>query len=114
MGCSVTALEPSIGMRSLLYAEAFSRDIDRVTVDDRRWEDVWHDDFLDHDLIVACNSRHLTTLGFDTALEKNFRASPTRPSRREGLFRWSRNSTSRRGSRSVAGISGSRTSRLSR
>ena len=78
MGCEVTALEPSVGMRSLLYAEAFSRDIDRVMVDERRWEDVWHDDFLGHDLIVACNSLHLTTLGFDAALDKIFRASPKR------------------------------------
>ena len=78
MGCEVTALEPSIGMRSLFYQEAFRRDIDRVKVDERRWEEVWHDDFFEHDLIVACNSLHLTTLGFDTALEKIFRASPKR------------------------------------
>lgn len=78
MGCDVTALEPSIGMRSLFFAEAFSRDIDRVAIDERRWEDVWHDDFPDHDLIVACNSLHLTSLGFDAALEKVFRANPRR------------------------------------
>lgn len=78
MGCEVTALEPSIGMRGLLFAEAFSRDIDRVKVDERRWEEVLHDDFLDHDLIVACNSLHLTTLGFHAALDKVFRARPKR------------------------------------
>ncbi|NTW57661.1 MAG: methyltransferase domain-containing protein [Nitrospirae bacterium] len=79
IGCEVTALEPSTGMRSLLYEQAFVRGIDWITVDDRKWEDIpVKDDFRDMDLVLACNSMHLTGIGFDTSLEKAFYAEPKR------------------------------------
>ncbi len=78
IGCDVTALEPSLGMRSLLFEEAFGRGIDWIETDERRWEDVPCLEFRDHDLIIACNSLHLTEIGFRPALEKIFRTHPAR------------------------------------
>jgi SAM-dependent methyltransferase len=75
-GCEVTALEPSIGMRSLLYEETFKSRIDGLTVDDRIWEEVPCFEYLDYNLILACNTLHLTQIGFEEALAKVFRARP--------------------------------------
>jgi len=75
-GCDVTALEPSIGMRNLLYEEAFQKRIDGLNVDERIWEEAPCYEFLDYDLILACNTLHLTLIGFEEALEKVFRARP--------------------------------------
>jgi ubiquinone/menaquinone biosynthesis C-methylase UbiE len=75
-GCDVTALEPSVGMRNLLYAEAFKRGIDYLRVDERIWEEVPCYEFLDYDLIMTCNTLHLTQIGFDEAIAKTFRARP--------------------------------------
>lgn len=75
-GCEVTALEPSAGMRNLLYEEAFRNRIDGLTVDDRIWEEVPFFEYLDYDLILACNALHLTQIGFEEALAKIFRARP--------------------------------------
>jgi len=72
----VTALEPSIGMRNLLYEEAFQKRIDGLNVDERIWEEAPCYEFLDYDLILACNTLHLTLIGFEEALEKVFRARP--------------------------------------
>ncbi len=78
MGCTVTALEPSLLMRSFLYSEMFKRHTDRVDVDDRRWEDVSPmDDYPDFDLILSCNTLHLTSLGFETAWRRSLQQ--TRP-----------------------------------
>jgi SAM-dependent methyltransferase len=75
-GCDVTALEPSIGMRNLLYEEAFKKRIDEMTVDDRIWEEVPCFEYLDYNLILACNTLHLTQIGFDEAMAKMFRTRP--------------------------------------
>jgi len=75
-GCEVTALEPSIGMRHLLYEEAFQKRIDGLNVDERIWEEALCYEFLDYDLIMACNTLHLTQIGFEEALAKIFRARP--------------------------------------
>jgi SAM-dependent methyltransferase len=75
-GCEVTALEPSVGMRSLLYEETFKNRIDRLIVDDRSWEEVPCFEYLDYDLILSCNTLHLTSIGFEEALAKVFRATP--------------------------------------
>jgi cyclopropane fatty-acyl-phospholipid synthase-like methyltransferase len=70
--CDVTAIEPSIGMRNLLYQEAFKRGIDWIKVDERRWEDIPNFELNCYDLIVSCNSLHLTGMGFAEALNKMF------------------------------------------
>ena len=74
IGCEVTALEPSEGMRNLLYEESFRRGIELFSVDTRRWENVPDYHMQDYDLIIACNSLHLTQIGFSAALEKVFAA----------------------------------------
>ena len=76
IGCDVKALEPSIGMRNLLYEEGFRRGIDWITVDERRWEEFSLFPGEDYDLIIACNSLHLTEMGFENALEKVFKLKP--------------------------------------
>jgi len=76
MGCEVTVLEPSIGMRSLFFEELYRRRLDDVEVDDRRWEDVPIHHVMHFDLIISCNTLHLTTLGFNGALQKIFDANP--------------------------------------
>lgn len=75
-GCDVMALEPSIGMRNLLYEEAFKRGLEWVAVDERLWEEVPCYEYLDYDLIMGCNTLHLTQVGFEAALEKIFKARP--------------------------------------
>ena len=76
LGCEVSALEPSVGMRSLLFERAFGENLDTINVDGRRWEDVPLFELSGFDLIVACNSLHLPSIGFDGALEKAFGADP--------------------------------------
>jgi len=77
-GCEVTALEPSLLMRSFLFTEMFKRHTDRVEVDDSRWEDVSLAGYPHFDLVLSCNSLHLTTLGFEAALDKVFASDPAR------------------------------------
>ena len=74
IGCEVTALEPSSGMRNLLYEESQRRGIDSISVDSRRWEYFPDGHMQDYDLIIACNSLHLTQMGCSAALEKVFAA----------------------------------------
>ncbi|OGW53562.1 MAG: hypothetical protein A2Y81_10580 [Nitrospirae bacterium RBG_13_43_8] len=70
IGCEVTALEPSQGMRKLLYDEAVRRGIDWIKVEDKKLEDIEPDHFKDYDLIIASNSLHLTGIGFHESLQK--------------------------------------------
>jgi len=74
--CNVTALEPSIGMRNLLYEESFRHGIDWLKVDERRWEDIPFPYLQDQDLVIACNSLHLTEMRFENALKKVFLSKP--------------------------------------
>ncbi len=76
IGCDVTALEPSIGMRSLLYEEAGKRGIDWIKTDEKSWEEVSLLDYKDYDLIIASNTLHLTQMGFEKAISKMFRLRP--------------------------------------
>jgi SAM-dependent methyltransferase len=76
MGCDVTALEPSAGMRSLLTEEARRRGIDWLKVEDMKWEDTEPGYFQDYDLIMTCNSLHLTRTGFYESLQKLFENKP--------------------------------------
>jgi SAM-dependent methyltransferase len=72
IGCDITVLEPSIGMRQLLYRETYKRGIESVEIDKRKWEETSFDNFQNFDLIMACNSLHLSGIGFDGALKKAF------------------------------------------
>jgi SAM-dependent methyltransferase len=72
IGCEVTALEPSVGMRNLLFAEAFARGMDWIQVDARILEQVPLYTYRNLDLIMACNSLHLTEQGLAQALTRIF------------------------------------------
>ncbi len=76
MGCEVTAIEPSIGMRRLLFEEMFRRGTDAIEVVERRWEDIPLSELGGYNLILICNALHSTSMGFDGALEKVFAADP--------------------------------------
>ncbi len=77
MGCHVTALEPSPGMRQLIEHRMVSRrDIDSVVICPSRWEELSLREAYDYDLIIASNSLHLTSIGFPSALKKVFLAEP--------------------------------------
>ena len=76
MGCEVTALEPSRGMRALLRQAAGSRRLPKIKIDGRSWEQVPISRVQGFQLILACNSLHLTFLGFSLALAKIFQANP--------------------------------------
>ncbi len=75
-GCRVMAVEPSEGMRNLLYEEVQRKKIDNIFVEKRKWEDIPLNEIFDQDLIIASNSLHITELGFLLSLEKIFRANP--------------------------------------
>ena len=72
----MTALEPSEGMRKLLQKEALKRNIGFLSIDRRRWEDVLRIEFRDYDLVIACNSLHLTQIAFKDVFEKIFGLRP--------------------------------------
>lgn len=78
IGCEVTALEPSIGMRNLLFAEAFARGMDWLQVDARTWEQVPLHSYRDLDLIMACNSLHLTEQRLSQSFNRIFRFNTRR------------------------------------
>ncbi|NWF76535.1 MAG: class I SAM-dependent methyltransferase [Nitrospirae bacterium] len=76
IGCNVTALEPSEGMRNLLYEGVKRAGINNISIESRRWEEMPISEIFDHDLVIASNSLHLTELGFLYGLEKIFMAEP--------------------------------------
>lgn len=76
LGCRVTALEPSRGMRHLLKSEISRLQIAPEIIDCRRWEEVPVGELRDFDLILASNSLQLSTLGFQAALAKMFAPRP--------------------------------------
>jgi hypothetical protein len=78
MGCEVTALEPASAMRHLLRQEAAADQCHGMHIDGRRWEAVRCEAFRGYDLILACNSLHLTQIGFSPALAKIFATKPKR------------------------------------
>lgn len=75
-GRQVTALEPSRQMRALLQQAAGLRQPAHLTIDGRSWEEVPVTQYRGYHLILACNSLHVTAMGFSLALAKIFRAQP--------------------------------------
>ncbi len=78
MGCEVTLIEPSTGMRSLLHGKT-TNNLDPkgcIAVDTRKWEDIPCCECGGFDLILACNSLHLMGIGFTEALERMFLSFP--------------------------------------
>ncbi|MGQ9777651.1 MAG: class I SAM-dependent methyltransferase [Thermodesulfobacteriota bacterium] len=76
LGWEVTALEPSIEMRRLFYEEVSKKGINSFALDERKWERVPWNEYVDYDLMIACNTIHLTQMGLSKALFKVFRMRP--------------------------------------
>jgi len=72
VGCSVTAIEPSEGMRSIFSEKLRSLNVRNVHICPERWEDFHHNTTLNPDLIIACNSLHLTEGGIIGGMSKVF------------------------------------------
>ncbi len=72
VSCDVVMVEPSLGMRELIYEKAYKNDICWVNVDNRPLEDIPNFELAGYDLIIASHSLHLTSMGFKSALEKVF------------------------------------------
>jgi len=69
--CSVTALEPSTKIREFLIEK--NRDnLNKVDIDSRRFEDLAIHELNEYDLVLACNSLHLTEDGLEGSLFKIF------------------------------------------
>lgn len=71
-GIAVHALEPSAGMREILRTKAHGTSLKILPL---RWEDYQADDSFD--LIVACNSLHLTSGGIMGGMHKVFASGPS-------------------------------------
>ncbi|MFZ5996317.1 MAG: class I SAM-dependent methyltransferase [Nitrospirota bacterium] len=72
MGCIVRALEPSSGMRDFLSAKLLSFGIENIKIVPERWEDFTIHQEDEFDLVVACNSLHLTSGGIAEGMKKVF------------------------------------------
>ncbi len=72
LGCTVTAIEPSEGMGELFSAKLSSLHVDTVSIVGMRWEDFQMEEEGSYDLILACNSLHLTQGGIAGGMKKAF------------------------------------------
>jgi len=90
-GCRVTALEPAERLRECLVAEARRMGIPGPAVLEKTWEEYSDRNGEPYDLVLACNSLHLTAGGFRKSLAKIFALKPRRvlvvaEARASGLF----------------------------
>jgi FkbM family methyltransferase len=77
MGCRVTCVEPSAGMRTLLYGNMARNGLRKhIKVDHRLWEEVDSHEFSASDLVLACNSIHLMRMNPEESLRKMFLTRP--------------------------------------
>ena len=72
LGCTVTVLEPSEGMRDILTDKLTSLHIKDIDIYNERWEDFPSQNVKDFDLVIACNSLQLTAGGIARGMEKVF------------------------------------------
>jgi len=74
IGCRIVLLEPARAMRMLFDRNAGGPNPAGCDVERRPWEDVPLDQVAGFDLILACNSLHVTGAGFEAAMKKVFAA----------------------------------------
>lgn len=74
LGCDVTALEPSEAMRAILEGKLKSLRIDNIHIRSECWEHFPLGPGRSFDLIIACNSIHLTKPGMIHGMNKVFSA----------------------------------------
>ncbi len=70
IGCKVEALEPSKGMQQIFRNKITDLGITQIDIVDSNWED-FHST-KSYDLILACNSLHLTKGGIKEGMKKVF------------------------------------------
>jgi hypothetical protein len=75
-GCDVVLVEPSRAMRGFLAEDAARAGFETPAVIASRWEEVAPGHVSGFDLVVACNSLHLTSVGAAEALDRVFEARP--------------------------------------
>jgi hypothetical protein len=75
-GCRTILLEPARAMRDLFISDAPGAPGTVDGIWPIRWEDTALSDIAGFDLIVACNSLHVTGFGFAPALAKVFDSAP--------------------------------------
>jgi 2-polyprenyl-3-methyl-5-hydroxy-6-metoxy-1,4-benzoquinol methylase len=72
LGCTVEAVEPSEGMRSIFSGKIHSLGVRTVEIVPERWETYEQTTTEPHDFIVACNCLHLTQGGLMEGMQKVF------------------------------------------
>jgi ubiquinone/menaquinone biosynthesis C-methylase UbiE len=72
LGGTVTLLEPSKGMRNILSDKLASLHIEDIEICHETWEDFPSQRSEDINLVIACNSLHLTEGGIARGMEKAF------------------------------------------
>ncbi len=75
-GCNVTALEPSSGMIDIFRHKLDVLSTSNIEIQKSKWEELNHKNSQIYELIVACNSLHLTHGGFIAAMTKVFEFRP--------------------------------------
>jgi SAM-dependent methyltransferase len=76
IGCRAVLLEPARAMRTLFERARQSAGAAGIDLVGQRWEDFPAGRLSRYDLVLACNSFHLTGLGFRRALAKAFAGGP--------------------------------------
>ncbi len=76
LGCIVEAIEPSIGMRDIFTSKIASLKIENIEINSERWETFKNKGITEFDLIIACNSLHLTDGGLIRGMAKVFSLLP--------------------------------------
>lgn len=72
LGCTVEAVEPSAGMRQIFVEKINSLRIKNINICGDRWETYGLDGSQRFDLVIACNSLHLTGGGLKRGMLKVF------------------------------------------
>ncbi len=76
LGCMVKALEPSTGMRKIFEDKLTSLKVKNIEMYCEKWEDMNPQRATFFDLIIACNSLHLTRGGLMEGMAKVFTCMP--------------------------------------
>jgi hypothetical protein len=77
LGCRPILLEPSAAMRALFHRTASGTRAAGLDVAACRWEDAAPGVLAGHDLVLASNVFHITSIGFGPSLARAFAARPT-------------------------------------
>ncbi len=72
LGCTVEALDPSMGMRDIFNRKLSSLSSVKITILREKWEDYESESNEIYDSVIACNSLHLTDGGMMTGMKRVF------------------------------------------